>query len=638
MLSLGNPKHTLQRIHSLIGGLCDQLNVLCQQEEEEEAATQTASLMLSDGSISDCSVRMEPSTPSFDDVSVFDHLPDPSIEGSQSNGSDSAATASPTVSTVDANMSKLHAPVSSSSTTTPGIAFVDHRGCASQLGHEPDVHVRDPMPLTGLACSASTDSVDGAPISDGTTLSASPFHTGPTTPVRATDALVSNAGDAAEINAKDGALSVPFTRPTAFSVSNAGNECILASPEEIDNNLLADINKLSKNKLMKSKSSSSASLSSLGPTPVPFPSTPNKPDNSFLTGVAKSNSKSLYLGETIHLMADRWEKLYKDFYSAKLGMYDLSKVPDVYDSIRYEVLHNSHLPLTGMSELFDLATKFENTVVPQEYGTVADDKRRIGSMMCNSLLDKIKHDLLVSKSNTSGDIRYMLDSSHAPHLEINSIDRAVRSRLYFTSESHLYTLLNVLRYSAEGQPKAFCPGGLEKLDSVSELSYLTQVAFRLFQDKSDVNNFRVEISFSAGAIYDPSNPDSCDISPYILLNKSIPCDELLQCLEDAISACDTRSEAPTPVEGMLGGANLSPPVSGRLSDKTKMAGDEAEASFNLDDNSESRVNSGDKPAGTPSSSKSQAGSPFSSQALARAHSHRKIVPSGITVVSDDKKW
>jgi hypothetical protein len=50
----------------------------------------------------------------------------------------------------------------------------------------------------------------------------------------------------------------------------------------------------------------------------------------------------VYLDESFQLMLGRWTKLNKDFRT-KSSLFDLSKVPEVYDMSRYEVLHNSHL-------------------------------------------------------------------------------------------------------------------------------------------------------------------------------------------------------------------------------------------------------------------------------------------------------
>jgi len=249
--------------------------------------------------------------------------------------------------------------------------------------------------------------------------------------------------------------------------------------------------------------------------------------------VNDTNVDGLYLSETLSLMADRWEKLFKDFYSAKAGQYDLTKVPDVYDMVRFDILHNSHLELTGIKELYHLAAAFENAVVPQEYGTDRNDKRRIGSKMCGALLEKIKNDLNASHRD---ELHFQLDHSHAADLAINTLERSVRTRLYFTSESHLHTLLNVLRFPHNGQPCAFDTEGLEKLDQVSELSYLTQVIIRLFENKENENMFRCEISFTPGASNDPFGDNRNELAPYVLLNKSISCDDMITCLDNAIQA------------------------------------------------------------------------------------------------------
>ena len=44
-------------------------------------------------------------------------------------------------------------------------------------------------------------------------------------------------------------------------------------------------------------------------------------------------------------MFDRWRKLLKAFHNEKKKQYDISKIPDIYDSAKYDAIHNSHLPL-----------------------------------------------------------------------------------------------------------------------------------------------------------------------------------------------------------------------------------------------------------------------------------------------------
>mmetsp|Transcript_15097 Transcript_15097/g.14496 ORF Transcript_15097/g.14496 Transcript_15097/m.14496 type:complete len:1181 (+) Transcript_15097:105-3647(+) len=266
--------------------------------------------------------------------------------------------------------------------------------------------------------------------------------------------------------------------------------------------------------------------------PIPLEEEEQKKDHS---------QDTLYLSETFSLMSDRWEKLRKDFFSPKTQKFDLTKVPDIYDMIRFDVLHNSHLELDGLHELFELSSAFENSVVPQEYGTDRDDKRRIGSKMCKQLLEKIKYDLTITMSEAGGhssDLGYHLDHSHAEDIGINSLGRCVRTRLYFTSESHLHTLLNVMRFPREGDPCALSNEGLELLDSVKELSYLTQVVIRLFEDSQQAGRLRCELSFSPGANICPYKDNACEVAPYITINKSIRCDQMLKCLDNAITAGD----------------------------------------------------------------------------------------------------
>jgi hypothetical protein len=266
------------------------------------------------------------------------------------------------------------------------------------------------------------------------------------------------------------------------------------------------------------------------------------------SGEDLSFMNTLYLNETFDLMLERWKKLHKDLYSSKTGLYDLTKLPDVYDMIRYDILHNQHLNFTGMDELYELAKKFELVVVPQEYGIDAADKRYIGSKMCGALLEKIQHDLTIASGVDSGlnnqdPMLFQLDHSHADDLCINSIGRVVRTRLYFTSESHLHTILNVFRYPKPNSPYAFGKEAMEKLEEITNVSYLSQIVIRLFEDRVERGKFSCELSFSSGSTqHDPAVMTTTTLpldspyllAPYVYLDKSLDLFQLLGCLDDAI--------------------------------------------------------------------------------------------------------
>ena len=48
----------------------------------------------------------------------------------------------------------------------------------------------------------------------------------------------------------------------------------------------------------------------------------------------------LYQNESLELMLERWAKLERDLKNKK-SEFDVSKIPDVYDSIKYDAQHNS---------------------------------------------------------------------------------------------------------------------------------------------------------------------------------------------------------------------------------------------------------------------------------------------------------
>jgi len=216
----------------------------------------------------------------------------------------------------------------------------------------------------------------------------------------------------------------------------------------------------------------------------------------------------LYKGETLLELTERWRFLYFKLYNEEKDIFDLSRIPDVHDNVRFDMLHNPHLGLTStLQKLYELAKQMADCVVPQEYGITIEEKRSIGSKMCATLLEKIKYDLDVARTGTETDMRYMINMDYSTDLSINTLGRRIRTRLYFTSESHLHTLLNVLRFPPNQQQCPLSYEGQKMINDTSELCYLTQVVIRLFENtKKDINDkfrFRVEILFSPGATNTP---------------------------------------------------------------------------------------------------------------------------------------
>uniref|UniRef100_A0A4W3KCU7 Inositol hexakisphosphate and diphosphoinositol-pentakisphosphate kinase n=1 Tax=Callorhinchus milii TaxID=7868 RepID=A0A4W3KCU7_CALMI len=213
----------------------------------------------------------------------------------------------------------------------------------------------------------------------------------------------------------------------------------------------------------------------------------------------KSADIQLYHSESLELMLRRWAKLEKDF-KTKNGRYDISKIPDVYDCIKYDVQHNSSLDLNNTMELYRLSKSLADIVIPQEYGITKDEKLDIAKGYCTPLIRKIRSDLQRTQDDDTVNKLHPLYSRG-----VMSPERHVRTRLYFTSESHVHSLLSLLRYGAlcdetkDDQWKR----AMDYLNYVSELNYMTQIVIMLYEDPnkdpSSEERFHVELHFSPGA-------------------------------------------------------------------------------------------------------------------------------------------
>ncbi|KAM9317661.1 inositol hexakisphosphate and diphosphoinositol-pentakisphosphate kinase 2 isoform 2-T2 [Pholidichthys leucotaenia] len=212
----------------------------------------------------------------------------------------------------------------------------------------------------------------------------------------------------------------------------------------------------------------------------------------------KSADLQLYHSESLELMLQRWSKLEKDF-RMKNGRYDISKIPDIYDCVKYDVIHNATLGLEDTLELFRLSRALADVVIPQEYGINKAEKLDIAYAYCLPLVRKIRLDLQRTHEDESVNKLHPLYSRG-----VLSPGRHVRTRLYFTSESHVHSLLSLFRYGGllDEEKDQQWKRAMDYLNAVSELNYMTQIVIMLYEDNdkdiSSEERFHVELHFSPG--------------------------------------------------------------------------------------------------------------------------------------------
>ncbi|XP_047622486.1 inositol hexakisphosphate and diphosphoinositol-pentakisphosphate kinase 1 isoform X12 [Phacochoerus africanus] len=242
----------------------------------------------------------------------------------------------------------------------------------------------------------------------------------------------------------------------------------------------------------------------------------------------KSVDVQLYHSETLELMLQRWSKLERDFRQ-KSGRYDISKVPDIYDCVKYDVQHNGSLGLEGTAELLRLSKALADVVIPQEYGISREEKLEIAVGFCLPLLRKILLDLQRTHEDESVNKLHPLYSRG-----VLSPGRHVRTRLYFTSESHVHSLLSVFRYGGllDETKDAQWQRALAYLSAISELNYMTQIVIMLYEDNTrdplSEERFHVELHFSPGVKgveEEGSAPTGCGFRPASSENEEMKTDQ-----------------------------------------------------------------------------------------------------------------
>lgn len=189
-------------------------------------------------------------------------------------------------------------------------------------------------------------------------------------------------------------------------------------------------------------------------------------------------------GDEPWLFRERWEKLFEDFCDVEQKKFDPSRVSELYDTIKYCALHHRTFLFAifneqgiaavpqdrKLHELYGRAKALFDLVAPQEYGIEPDEKEEIGVLTSLPLLQNVVQDLEAARNNG--------DSSLT---------------LYFTKESHIHTLVNLVLQS--GLPIAN--------RRIPELDYCSHITFELYErnkgrGKSD-KEYSIKLSLSEGA-------------------------------------------------------------------------------------------------------------------------------------------
>ena len=255
---------------------------------------------------------------------------------------------------------------------------------------------------------------------------------------------------------------------------------------------------------------SPTSLSSAGPAPLSSilaaaPAAAAKQPQSAADEASAQRASAMPANdETPLLHYGRWAKLKREFYKPKKAAFDTTKIPDLYDNAMYDMIHNQHLKLTALPALYATARALASYVVPQEYGVQPADKVKIGVDIASTMLDKLRRDLLAGIETSSHEEERVYQLDHSTLTDVRTPKRHVRTRLYFTSESHIHSLFNVLRWGSsfdDGEPSIFSDAAHAMFHQI-ELGYLTHIVFRVLQrpdtDAMRPSSYRVQVLVSPG--------------------------------------------------------------------------------------------------------------------------------------------
>lgn len=201
-----------------------------------------------------------------------------------------------------------------------------------------------------------------------------------------------------------------------------------------------------------------------------------------------------------------WKKLLRVLYSAESGRYDVSKVPDVLDCALYHMLHFRTMS-PRFREVYAAVYPLAAWVVPHEYGISQGSKNAIAEAVVRPLVNKLLADLRQPREQR----------------QLQTV-----SRFYFTSESHLNTLYNMLEYRLG-----------RRIAGPRYEEYISHFVVKMFENTwipvNDPRRFVVEVWHSPGSnaanIPDPPGNMHTFVQPLRPYITNMTLDDFIKALE-----------------------------------------------------------------------------------------------------------
>jgi len=165
-----------------------------------------------------------------------------------------------------------------------------------------------------------------------------------------------------------------------------------------------------------------------------------------------------------------WKKILRIFYNEETDRYDTSKVSDIVDCAMYHMLHFRSVS-PGFRDVYDSVLPLAQWMVPHEYGISQGSKNTIAEQVVRPLMNKLLADLRQPREQR----------------QLQTV-----SRFYFTSESHMNTLHNLLEYRFG-----------RKISGSRYEEYISHFVIKMYENTNvpvnDPSRFVVEVWHSSGS-------------------------------------------------------------------------------------------------------------------------------------------